>query len=146
MPALSWWYWLFVIYWQTYLGQYGCTPTKQGTIHTGLDNWSWHRIENKSPVDFLSFAFVHTLICFPSPQGTFWLISKHFPTSKSTSLGACHILNYWNKKLYKVNFSKSHFPRKRGFHMQLVKCQKIGGILFQIKTESVLLQWYQKPI
>ena len=57
------------------------------------------------------FFFSHIIKCFLSHPCNFWLTFKHFLAKNSAFSAACHIQNYWNRKLEKTDFSKSHFQK-----------------------------------
>ena len=134
-----------------------CTPTKQGTGHTGLfwdmDNWK---------ITYLSIlrlpVFLHTLICLLSPKCSLWfsmfsITSMLFLTDfqtfyhKKVCIFCClSYPNFGNRKLCKLKADlwKSHFQRNRFRSCtQIVISQKVGGIWtwlwYQIEAESVIL-------
>ena len=124
-----------------------CTPTKQGTSPTCLfwymDTLSWHKVKNNSSVDFEIFVSLHTLICFLSPQGNFWLIFKHFSTKTILHFLQPLITKTIGKGNFKRLISHNHTSRETAYSLihtwsYLNKYRSMSLIMHQTKAESVL--------
>ena len=108
-------------------------------------------MKNNSFVDFET-CFLHTFICFLSPQCNFWLIFKYF-TAKilhflQPVVSYPKLLWKFKGRILKITLKKKKMLTVLHTNGHISKSRRSMNLIFSIKLKLKVcsLQWYQKLI